>query len=228
MWFFPTRKRPAWCQRLLNACIDTGMTSPGLVVIDGKRTDYPDLRYRHVHNISIVATEEHLEFCGVLRWIFRNYPYESFYGFICDDGIPRTPGWDKELEKTAGSWHLACSNDLLHECGRLTYGVFGGELVRAVGFLSPPGFIHLYIDNVWEYLDRALGIMRERSDVVIEEMHFSNGKAPMDQTYERIYQGKPYGELDRAAFAAWIADITTIQMINRVRGLLEQRRLVNW
>jgi len=219
MWFFPTRKRPVWLQRLIDACVMTNMTSPGMVVIDGKRTDYPNLTLPP--NVNVAATGEHLEFAGVLRWIFATFPREPFYGFICDDGIPRTPNWDVELERTAGRWYVSCSNDLLHGAGRWSFGALGGDLLRALGFWIPPGFIHLYVDNVWEHLDRELHIMRYRPDIVIEEMHFSNGKAPRDLTYERIYRGQAYGAIDQALFEAWVTSPKTVEAIDRVRALLE-------
>lgn len=222
MWFFPTRKRAALAQRLMNACVQTGMTSQGMLVVDGLLEDYNQVV--RPQNIDLGVTGEHLEFAGVLRWIFENFPNEPFYGFICDDGLPRTQEWDKELEATAGPWHVSCANDLMHEPGRWTYGVLGGELLRALGFWMPPGFIHLYTDNVWEYLDSQLKIMRYRKDVVIEELHFSNGKAPFDATYERTYMGEAYGSKDRETFEKWVTSPETAQTIARVAKQLEAQK----
>ena len=222
MWFFRTRKRPELAQRLVNACVATGMTSVGMLIIDGNKSDYPNLCVPS--NLGVLSTGEHLEFAGVLRWIFASFPNEPFYGFICDDGMPRTQEWDKELEATAGSWHVSCANDLLHSEGRWTYGVLGGELLRALGFWIPPHFVHLYTDNVWEHLDSQLKIMRYRRDVVIEELHFSNGKAPFDSTYERVYQGVPYGKKDRETFTKWVSSQETAQTIERVAKLLEAQK----
>ena len=224
MWFFPTRKRPALAQRLMDACSQTGMTSPGVLVVDGTSEDYRDVVLPQ--NVGFRVTGEHLEFAGVLRWIFQQYPHESFYGFICDDGLPRTQGWDKELEATAGDWHVSCANDLLHAPGRWTYGALGGELIRALGFFMPPGFIHLYTDNVWEYLDSWLKIMRYREDVVIEELHFSNGKAPFDATYERTYMGEAYGQKDRDTFEKWVASPDTRRTIERVLHEMERANVI--
>ncbi len=221
MWFFPTRKRPALCQRLLDACVETGMTSPGMVVVDGiVEGDYKTLRLPP--NVILRATNVHMEFGGVLRWIFANFPDEDYYGLVGDDGIPRTPRWDRELVETAGSWAIALSNSLLPRPDAWTYSVTGGDLMRAVGFWAPPGFIHLYIDDVWEHLITRLGIGRRRDDVVIEEMHYSVGKGLFDETYERRFQGQSYADRDRMAFADWVGAPATAALIASVRHRLRQ------
>lgn len=215
MWFFPTHKRPRLAQRLVDACVETGMTSPGLVVIDGSYEDYPSLRLPP--NIQVIATGARLEFCGVLRWLFTMFQHEPFYGLICDDAIPRTRNWDKALEYAAGDWYTSCADDLLGRPDYWSYGAIGGKLLRAIGYWAPPDFIHLYIDGVWTYLFSELGVIWRCPDVIIEEMHFSNGKGAFDATYERVFNGVDYAGADQAVWKRWHTDPATQDTINRVR-----------
>jgi hypothetical protein len=218
MWFCPTRHRPLLAQRMLDACIDTDMQSRGLVLIDGEGQDYAALQ--PPQNWAVLATGTHLELCGVLQRAFALYPDEPFYGIISDDDVPRTRGWDRALETEAGRWYMASAYNLHMAPPRLGAGAFGGELIRAMGFWALPGLVHLYSDDVWEHIGHTLDLIRFRADVLIEHLHFSNGKAPFDATYERTYQGVAFGPKDRAIFETW-RDRDAAAVLQRIHARME-------
>src|SRR5437016_6419199 len=110
MWVFPTRNRPKLAQRLVDACVATHMTSPGVIIVDGHEV-YPNIKLPP--NINIMSTGDWIEFAAVMNLALRMYPDERYYGFICDDCVPRTDYWDKRLEEAAGDWFVSCSNGLL-------------------------------------------------------------------------------------------------------------------
>jgi hypothetical protein len=206
---------------MLDACVDTGMTSQGLLMIDGTGQEYDGLRVPP--NWSIIASMRHLEFCGMLRLALALCPTEPFYGLICDDDVPRTRAWDLELERAAGAWKIACAHNLHCSPPRLGAGVFGGDLVRTVGWWAPSNLIHLYFDDVWEHLHAILDVIRFCPGVLVEHLHFSNGKAPSDKTYERVYEGESYSVKDRVTFETWRAQDAR-EVIERVQNV---RRAVN-
>jgi len=199
MWILPTRNRQAFCQRFLDACVETKMTSPGILVMDG--CFYRDLRVPP--NWQTRATE-HMELCGVLRKVFEDFPDEPFYGVVADDLVPITPHWDKRLEKAAGTWAISSCNDSWCAPERMAGATcLGGDLLRALGYIVPSGMVHLYVDDLWETIGNGLDCWTVLMDVTVEHRHFGNRKAKHDPTYVRKFNGQQYAQADRQAFGAW-------------------------
>jgi hypothetical protein len=99
--------------------------------------------------------------CASMNWCFNQFPDEAWYGLILDDEFVYTPGWDKKLVMAAGKNRIAHGNDHEHSLDSLsTYIVFGGELLRSIGWWSPPGIWHWYLDQVWKNLVIDLSLRR--------------------------------------------------------------------
>ena len=106
----------------------------------------------------------------------------TYFGFIADDVVPITSGWDSILIEAAGSDGMAVPAGGHDPCGAPHF-VLGGDLVRSVGWLSLPGLDRLYIDTAWQDIATARGVLRRVPEVVLEHRHFSNKKARIDATY---------------------------------------------
>lgn len=127
-------------------------------------------------------------------------PKEPFYGFLADDILLDTPGMLKELEREAGQWNIAYSNEG-HQCERLaTMPCIGGDLVREVGYLAPPHIVHWAIDDVWTAIGRKLDRLRYRADLRYTHLNPIWGTAPDDKTY-RLARQRSFGYQD--IFRAW-------------------------
>jgi len=44
----------------------------------------------------------------------------------------------------------------------------------------------MYADNFWKDLGEALSIIKYYPDIIIEHLHFSNGKAKVDNQYREV------------------------------------------
>lgn len=197
MWVLPTYDRPGRCQETLDSIIAAGVTTPGLVLVDGS-TDpaYDALRlpdgwsvHRYVVNRGV---------CSVLNAAFHTHPHEPWYGFITDDSIVQTPGWDTALVRAAGSTGFANSADGWQAQKRMHgAAVFGGDLLRALTWWAPPGLVHSFVDDAWEKIARALDNWRHVPQVMVEHRHVRNAKAPNDASYRKAYASF---EDDRATF----------------------------
>ncbi len=128
-------------------------------------------------------------------------------GFMGDDHLPRTRGWDLEIAgalRDLGSG-IVYGNDL-HQCERLPTAVFmSSDIIRTLGWMVPPDLVHLYIDDAWRELGEAMGRLRYLPDVVIEHLHPDAGKAPWDARYAEV-NAPEVATADRAMFQAWRAD----------------------
>lgn len=184
-WLLTTRGRPDMARRLIDACVRTDMTHAGIMFVDGDSDLYdfplPDNWSRIVSdNIGIGAA---------MDWYFRVHPELPFYGWLADDFVPKSRGWDVELAGTAADRFIAYCNDEWRRQDVPTWITsalaIGGDLVRAVGWFSAPGLRQAGLDSAWNFLGREFGLMRYRHDVVVEHVHWKNGKRARDRTDNR-------------------------------------------
>jgi len=127
-----------------------------------------------------------------------------FAGTLGDDNVPRTGGWDVRVMEALGETPFAFANDLYpREPGSHPAHIFmRSEVVQALGYLGPPQFRHMFVDNAWKAWGEACGITYLH-DVILEHLHFTQGKSAHDATYrgaENAWDG------DKAAWEAYQAD----------------------
>ena len=132
--------------------------------------------------------------------ILRRYPNEPCYGFLADDTLLDVPGMLAGLEAEAGEWGVAYANDQHHGAAIPTMPCLGGELARAVGYLSPPNMIHWGIDAIWGEIGKHTNALRYRPDLTYTHLNPVWGTAPDDRTYALARQ-RSFGYTD--VFRGW-------------------------
>lgn len=177
MLFLPSRGRPGMLKRFFEY---SRPREPGIVYLDDDDSDnyvgvvVPDNWKVEVNpRMTVVEIANHF---------FRSYPDEPWYGAVADDLICSPDGWDTTLGTSAIGFNVAWADDLIN--GDTLAGVWfvGGDLARAIGWLNYPGFGHLYGDNVWTEIGRALGTVKYHSEIMTEHLHWSTGKSAYDRT----------------------------------------------
>ena len=184
MWILPSRSRPHNLLRLIDAWKKTGASTPVLLCID-----FDDPCLKQYETIEIppewsVAVGLRGPLSNIYNNSYKRHQNDPWFGFIADDVVPITNGWDVKLIETAGSDGMAVPAGG-ETTGGCPHFVLGGDLVRSVGWLSLPGLDRIYIDTVWGKIARSRGVYREVQNVKLEHRHFSNGKALMDSTYRK-------------------------------------------
>jgi hypothetical protein len=135
-------------------------------------------------------------------WFAPDYDYICFMG---DDHLPRTGGWDTKLAEAIGSEPgIAYGNDLLQGENLPTAVVMSSKIIRATGFMSPPNLKHLFLDNYWLAMGQALGNANYLPDVILEHLHYTNGKAEHDERYAAVNNPEMHNG-DQAIFAEYLA-----------------------
>lgn len=221
LWLLPTRGRARTnLPRFFEAAKKTGMTTPVVVVVDEtdyliNRDDYDALDIPDNCRIEAVgafccaeATEKAREiFCKGASWI----------GWLADDLIPETPGWDVKCIESLTGWNCVSTDD-----GKLAPNkfngatVWSGDLVRAVGYLYPPGLQHFYIDDVWETLGRMMNIWTCRMDIMVRHVHASWNPDAADETTGHT---NSFWQNDEPVFLKWKND-GCLNAANRIGDLL--------
>lgn len=77
--------------------------------------------------------------------------------------------------------------------------------LAATGHMVPPGAVHLFLDDAWLALGRALGAITYLPDVVVEHVHPIAGKAQWDAGYAEC-NTDALMDADRAVFERWQAE----------------------
>jgi hypothetical protein len=206
----PSRGRPERFRHFLDAFTATReLRRTELVVAldrdDPTRDDYPD----RLPSGCRYSIDEPLGFAPRFNRLASLWALDSLaIGNFGDDHLPRTPGWDARLLDAAlnlGSG-VVYPNDLWQREALPTAPVITSDIVRALGWYSPPRLRHVYVDNFWRALGIMLGRFRYLPDVIVEHMHPSVPdesnpelrKAAVDATYE-----SQTNELQVADAAEW-------------------------
>lgn len=208
----PSRGRPDSIVRLAKAFEETCVDSTCLhIVLDNDdpalehyRSEFQSVTYRFcslwvvvkgnpgiVHPLNTVAND-----------IFK--PEHGFYptilGFMGDDHIPRTHGWDLAVETELSKMKtgIVYGDDRFQGENLPTAAFITSDIVQTLGFMAPRELNHLYVDNFWKDLGTDLGRLKYLPDVVIEHLHPLAGKGEWDQTYEDC--NNPNATRDRIAY----------------------------
>lgn len=248
LWVLPTMGRPEQLRDVLEACVRTGMSTPGLVVLNGaeQRARYEPVLLEagwvtggthalaeHARrlvppNWDLVVMPDNLGFNGACQMAFLRHPEAEWFGCMADDAIPQTPGWDLELlSSLSPQVRIVSANDLWQTQSedvtksRLSpTSVFDAELLRTMGFWFMPGLWSLYADDVIEGIGRTFGCWKVRTDVIAPHRHFMNRQAPRDRTYDASYGNPERAEADKAAYNAWTFSDARREMNERLSKLL--------
>ena len=177
-----TRSRPDNAIRAFQALKETSIESDFLIVINEDQQDlYPEINgvQREVAPTSFGANEKG-------NYVVPKYwdLYSTITG-IDDDCLVQTLGWDAIITapiKERG-YGISYGNDGMQGSNLPTKVTISTNIVKALGFFSPRQFKHSFCDNFWKVLGESLGALDYFEDVNMEHLHWINGKAPKDETY---------------------------------------------
>jgi hypothetical protein len=210
MWVVPSYGRPAQCARLLDQMVMRGSVASGWVAVNADDPHYS--LYQAIDfppGWGLMTLPEGTKgMAQGIREVFRAFPNQSWYGIVADDNSVETTGFERALIEAAGQFGIASGNDCwqaredIRESRMHGAIVFGGDLIRAIGYLIPEGFAHLYWDDLWEMIGRELGIWKCLMSVLTPHNHpFKLGLEP-DETTARVNTADMYAA-DRARFETW-------------------------
>lgn len=198
----PSRGRPHNVARLAQAWRDTGATADLSVLVDADDETLPGYQALGLPALHVGPRQR----IGPLlnQWAPLLAKGYDVVGFMGDDHVPRTPGWDARVLDASTPWTVVYGDDLLQGQNLPTAVFQGAGLVRTLGRFNPPGCDHLYLDNYWKTLGERLGTLVWLPDVVIEHVHYLNGKAPEDDLYREVNDPGMYAR-DGAAWESYAA-----------------------
>ena len=176
LWLLPTFGRAATkVPKFLAACMATHVSTPGALLVEvddyaANQAAYDALELPEGWRVELFdekgtgpVTQAACErLCEGLDWV----------GWLADDLLPATPRWDVAAIESLNGWNFVTTDDSL--MGRKRMGgawVWSGELLRAVGWLYPPGLMHFYVDTAWETMAAMTGCWARRLDILVRHEH---------------------------------------------------------
>jgi hypothetical protein len=194
----PSRGRPQNIVDLVHAWIRTKATAALYVLVDDddpRLLDYLAIGMRE-STFPFTVIEQPARRLGptlnywaidIINNIGSPQSTPKIIGFMGDDHRPRTEGWDARIcAALAARPGVAYGNDLLQGANLPTAAFISTVLIDALGYMVPRGLIHMYLDNFWKELGTNLDALHYLDDIIIEHMHFLNGKAELDEGYARV------------------------------------------
>jgi hypothetical protein len=203
----PTRGRPGNAARLAAAFRDTdALLALPVFVADEDDPHLPAYRQLLedglIPRLMIQGYSRGQGLCGALNYAAIRYAelYDAV-GFMGDDHLPRTVGWDDKVMDALDSLEprVVYGNDLLQGANLPTAVFMQSRMVRVMEMMAPAVMRHLYLDNFWKELGEALNGLVYLPEVIIEHLHPVAGKAAWDERYTVVNSG----ERDQADRREW-------------------------
>lgn len=222
LWLLPSRRRLAKLQAFFDSAVSADMTTGGVVLV--QKDELTELRLQYdalkmPQGWSILPTNS--EGLGnKCREVWPAVSKLDWIGLACDDLRPQTKGWDMTLLARLNGRNVVSCNDGQQGNARMAgITVFSGGLLRAMGYMFPPGFWHTYTDNAWEDIGRGAECWTYEPDVLILHDHpFVNqaiDPAKADDTTRSSYGHQAQ---DAEAYRVWcLTDREAV--IRRVKAL---------
>ncbi len=196
MWLLPTLNRIEKLKAFLKSAQDTGVTTPGRVVID--KGDFATHQEAYVEiNNSLLPPSWALEITDAVSMgdkcrevIPKLKPETQWVGLLNDDHFCVTKEWDKLLIAKLDGQNFVSANDRTVNAFRLpvTATAWSMPLLQSLGWpIYPPFLQHLFIDNIWLDFGRAAGCWRMVASAVVEHNHVLHGKGADDETHQKVY-----------------------------------------
>jgi hypothetical protein len=196
MWLLPSLNRPQNLARFFGACRKTEISTKGLVLIDIDDHQANVAAYQDVFALApkgwLVTFTRGRTQGDKIREVWDEIKDEPWLGLIGDDCVPETRHWDQKLVEQCDPWGIVSCNDAFPKGWQApkrlaNCWVMGGDLVRAVGYIFPPGLHHMFVDDIWEQIGRTGECWTCDMSVLVSHKHVMLGVAPADATHRAAY-----------------------------------------
>jgi hypothetical protein len=215
LYIVPSRGRPEVMHDFVKTFYETSYGRADLVIgLDDDDVEYPELPDYPVR----YDRNERLRLGGTLNLLAVKYAKEYPYiGFMGDDHRPRTIAWDdKYVQALDAGADLVFGDDKICGPSLPTQIAMNSRIINTLGYMVPPGMIHMYLDNFWLELGKKLDSIQYLPDVIIEHLHPSVGKAEWTAQYKEVNAPEVYSH-DLELFERYCAS----QLDKDVAKLLE-------
>ena len=180
-----SRNRPHNVTRCFEHLKQVSHISDFMLIINEDQQDI----YPIIENVTtiIVPKSYGTTSCAKANYFVDQKLYRDYFTVsgIDDDTIVTTDGWDLllSLPLKAKGYGVSWGNDTIQEGRVPTKWTMTSNIIEALGFICPPGLIHLFVDDFLARIGKELNSAHYAPHVMMEHHHWLNKKAEMDETY---------------------------------------------
>lgn len=207
----PTRRRRANVERFIEAFDATREARTDLLILaDDGDGSYDGLTLPA--RCDLVSQERAQLGPKINRYAVPLAQIYPAIGFLADDCVPETPGWDATLLSYLDVPGIAYpENGRRRDIGE--HQVISSQIIRALGWYFEPSLMHYWTDTVLADLGRAAGCYRYVPEAVVTHRHYDCG-GRHDEVYAESVEAN--GSSDAIAYQHWraqrmAADIETVR-----------------
>lgn len=120
---------------------------------------------------------------------------------VMSDDMKAPEGWDEQINqayretgKKNHPWALLVHDSYQKTLETMTLPVVNKALYKRLGFIYHPEYFSLFADNDITEICRRLKCLHQAPEIVFEHCHYTNGKNPIDSTYERENSKQAWAE----------------------------------
>ena len=176
----PTRERPADLKLFLDSWVKytEGLSDLWIQVDKDDPTDYHFVKKYNC--IKLVGDRE--PFLHILNGLAKISSKQYDYVGFMEDDCCFTQLWEKifidkldEIKKEKG-YGIVWGNDNINKENIVGLPFMTSNIVKTLGYMSPPELEFLWADYFWKHLGQALDCLHYFPDILIEHRHYSTGK----------------------------------------------------
>lgn len=209
----PTRGRPQSALELVDAVLETRQIETTNVILAVDKTDPTMTEYKAIEKVHLPGSGARVEpvtggwmvaaLNEAATRVVATDPRVTAVAFLGDDHRPRTPGWDAAYLSALNAMGagIVYGDDLLQHEFVPTQCAMSADIIRRLGWMAHPGLKHMYVDTLWRDMADVAGKRAYLPDVVVEHLHYINGKSVEDEHYKRVNDRSVY-EADERVFRA--------------------------
>lgn len=219
MWLLPSRRRIGNLNRFFEGCRTAGIVTKGMILVlqdelDELKDEYASIPLPEGWTIRGTPGDKQGD---KIRAVWDDVKDLDWVGLLGDDNVPQSPHWDEHMLNAVQGWNIVSCNDGWQAPKRVANcWIMSGDLIRAVGYIFPPGLNHLYIDDIWETIGRATQSWNCRMDILVKHAHATVLKTE-DDTHRQAYSDESWAH-DGMVYQDW-CDNEREAVIQRVEDL---------
>lgn len=181
VFLLPTAGRLQNLRRFLVSAREMGTTEVGWVLVNAPELAEKRLDYERAIALApkgwVLKGVDADCYGAAIRAVWDETRHMRWIGLVSDDLVAASPNWDTALIATLQGWNFASTNDgwqngedgqPLRMHGAIAWS---GDLVRAVGWIFPPDFRHIFHDDVWETLGKEAGCWSFQPQIMCRHLH---------------------------------------------------------
>lgn len=202
----PSRGRAGRIDQMLKSFRDMSSSDAGLlIIIDADDPQLPEYRKILSNLWTYAECPQRRTTTQIHNWAVNYFNAHKYYSSTNDDFEYKTPKWDQKLIRAIeenGGWGIAYGSDGIQNQNLCTTSVISANIIRTLGWLQMPKLTHLYGDNVWMQIGKAIERLYFVEDVKIQHHHPVDGKTQADSTAAQTNSREMYSK-DGRVFETW-------------------------